>query len=203
VIRIAVVDHGAGNLVSIGRALENCGASVNVATTPHDLDHASGVVLPGVGATGAAMTFLAGAGMDEALRSWQRSMLGICVGMQMLFESSEEDDGACLGLLPGRVGRLRAPILPHMGWNDVHHEGDPIFTGIADGTTFYFAHSFAAQPAAPPAEIATTTYGDRFSSAVRNGDRVGVQFHPERSGQAGLRLLANFVAICRGRSRAT
>ena len=90
-----------------------------------------------------------------------------------------------------------------MGWNDVHHEGDPIFTGIADGTTFYFAHSFAAQPAAPPAEIATTTYGDRFTSAVRNGDRVGVQFHPERSGQAGLRLLANFAATCRGRSRAT
>ena len=202
-IRIAVVDHGAGNLVSIGKALENCGASVNVATTPHDLDHASGVVLPGVGATGAAMTSLVGVGMDEALRSWQRPMLGICVGMQLLFESSEEDDGACLGLLPGRVGRLRAPILPHMGWNDVHHEGDPIFTGIADGTTFYFAHSFAAHPAAPPAEIATTTYGDRFTSAVRNGDRVGVQFHPERSGQAGLRLLANFAATCRGRSRAT
>ena len=201
-IRIAVVDHGAGNLVSIGKALNRCGASVNVATTPHDLTHANGVVLPGVGATGAAMTSLRGVGLDDALRSWQRPILGICVGMQLLFESSAEDDDACLGLLPGRVERLRAPILPHMGWNDVHHEGDPIFTGIVDGTTFYFAHSFAAHPAAPPAEIATTTYGDRFTSAVRIGDRVGVQFHPERSGRAGLRLLANFVSTCRRRSRA-
>ena len=201
-IRIAVVDHGAGNLVSIGKALNRCGASVNVATTPHDLTHANGVVLPGVGATGAAMTSLRGVGLDDALRSWQRPILGICVGMQLLFESSAEDDDACLGLLPGRVERLRAPILPHMGWNDVHHEGDPIFTGIVDGTTFYFAHSFAAHPAAPPAEIATTTYGDRFTSAVRIGDRVGVQFHPERSGRAGLRLLANFVSTCGGGSRA-
>ena len=198
--RIAVVDHGAGNLVSIGRALQTCGASVTVATIPGDLGGAAAVVVPGVGATGAAMASLNRTGMDEALRSWNRPLLGICVGMQLLFESSAEDDGACLGLVPGRVERLSAPILPHMGWNAVHHREDPIFTGIAAGTTFFFAHSFAA-PVLDPA-IATTNYDRAFTSAVRAEDRVGVQFHPERSGLAGLRLLANFVSACAARSHA-
>lgn len=200
-IRVAVVDHGAGNLVSVGRALETCGASVAVATTGRDLADAAAVILPGVGATGAAMTSLNSTGMDDALRSWDRPLLGICVGMQVLFESSAEDDGACLGLLPGRVERLSASVLPHMGWNDVHHQGDPIFTGITDGAPFYFAHSFAMGPA-PGVGIATTIYGSPFTAAARAGNRVGVQFHPERSGRAGLRLLANFVSACEARSDA-
>lgn len=201
--RIAIVDHGAGNLVSIDQGLRAAGAHTLVASRPADLDEADAVVLPGVGSTGAAMHTLRESGMAEALQGWERPFLGICVGLQVLFESSEEDGGACLGVLAGRVRRLTAPRLPHMGWNDVRREPDPIFAGIAPDAPFYFVHSFAAVPEEPGIVIGTTDYaGGDFTAAVRAGNIVGVQFHPERSGADGLRVLDNFVRWCAGAVRA-
>lgn len=190
---VAVVDHGAGNLVSIGRGLEAAGATVDVVDHPDGLVGADAVVLPGVGATGAAMKRLGEAGMIDPIREWSGPLLGICVGMQLFFDSSDEADNACLGFISGRVGRLTASPLPHMGWNDVAHNGDPIFRGIPSGATFYFVHSYAPVPTDPTVTIGVADYGGVFAAAVRDGLRVGVQFHPERSGEAGLTLLANFV----------
>ena len=190
---VAVVDHGAGNLVSIGRGLEAAGAAVAVVDHPGGLSGADAVVLPGVGATGAAMARLGEAGMIDAIREWSGPLLGICVGMQLFFDSSDEADNACLGVISGRVRRLTASPLPHMGWNDVAHNGDPIFRDIPSGATFYFVHSYAPVPTDPAVTIGSTDYGGAFTAAVRDGHRVGVQFHPERSGEAGLMLLANFV----------
>ena len=196
--RIVVVDHGAGNLVSIAQGLERAGAEVVVSGAPESLQGADGVVLPGVGTTGAAMDRLTTADLVEPLRRWQGPLLGICVGLQLFFEHSEEDGTDALGLIPGRVARLEdAPLLPHIGWNDVTFDSDPLFAGIASDATFYFVHSFAVVPEDDSTVIAQTTYGHPFVAAARSGDRVGVQFHPERSGPAGLRLLANFVAGCK------
>lgn len=196
--RIAVIDHGAGNLVSIRQGLENQGATVVVADQPADLAAADGIVLPGVGATGAAMRRIREAGLVEPLTEWKGPLFGICVGLQLLFTDSEEDGGSALGLIPGRVRRLEtAPRLPHIGWNDVQIGSDPLFSGISSGTTFYFVHSFAPVPDDPSVVRATTSYGAGFVAAVRSGSRVGVQFHPERSGRAGLRILGNFVDECR------
>lgn len=202
--RIAVIDHGAGNLVSIARGLERAGATVDVIDDPLDLREQSGVVLPGVGATGAAMKRLEVAGFVEPLHEWPGPLLGICVGLQLLFDRSQEDaDGRCLGLIPGEVRRLEgAPLLPHIGWNDVTTTGDPLFAGIRSGTPFYFVHSFAPVPDDPAVVIGTTEYGGPVVAAVRDGARVGVQFHPERSADAGLRILGNFVGICAERADA-
>jgi glutamine amidotransferase len=196
--RLAVIDHGAGNLVSIAQSLENQGAKVMVAKSPHELNGVDGIVLPGVGATGAAMERLRTKGLIEPLSAWQGPLLGICVGLQLLFSASEEDGGKTLGMIPGWVRRLQdAPRLPHIGWNDVRLDGDPLFAGIRDGETFFFVHSYAPVPDDPHTVIATSTYGHEFVAAVRDGNRVGVQFHPERSGSAGLQLLGNFVRECR------
>lgn len=201
---IAVVDHGAGNLVSIGRGLERAGAGVVLATNPSDLTGADGIVLPGVGTTAAAMHRLRGEGLVAPLQQWQGPLLGICVGLQLFFTSSEEHDGGdCLGMLDGTVRRLEAtPLLPHIGWNDVIASDHPIFDGIAPSTPFYFVHSYAPVPDDPAVVIGTTTYGPTFASAVASEARVGVQFHPERSGTAGLRLLQNFVALSEAAARA-
>ncbi len=165
--------------------------------SPRSLRGADGVVLPGVGTTGAAMERLIAADMVEPLRRWQGPLLGICVGLQLFFEHSEEDGTDALGLIPGRVARLeQAPLLPHIGWNDIAFNSDPLFEGVSAGTPFYFVHSFAVVPEDRTTVIAETTYGSSFVAAARAGKRVGVQFHPERSGTAGLRILANFVAAC-------
>lgn len=195
--RIAVVDHGAGNLVSIAQGLEQAGATVAVVDAPAGLAGADGVVLPGVGTTGAAMDRLLAAGMVDPLRHWSGPLLGICVGLQLFFEHSEEDGTDALGVMPGRVTRLAdAPLLPHIGWNDVKFVSDPLFAGVPIDATFYFVHSFAVEPTDRSLVIAETNYGSPFVAAARSGHRVGVQFHPERSGKAGLRMLANFVAAC-------
>jgi glutamine amidotransferase len=198
VTRIAVIDHGAGNLVSIAQGLQDRGALVTVAGAPADLTGIDGIVLPGVGASGAAMDRLRRAGLIEPLTDWPGPLLGICVGLQLFFDTSEEDGGrALLGLIPGSVRRLTsAPRLPHIGWNDLEIGADPLFAGIPDGSTFYFVHSFAPVPRDPAGVIATATYGSAFVAAVRSANRVGVQFHPERSGRAGLRILGNFVDEC-------
>lgn len=201
--RIAVVDHGAGNLVSIAQGLQEAGADVVVTDRSTEFSSADGIVLPGVGTTGAAMKRLTAADMVGPLRDWEGPLLGICVGLQLFFEHSEEDGADALGLIPGRVTRLdKTPLLPHIGWNDVAFKPDPLFIGVSAEATFYFVHSFAVVPEDSNVIIATTEYGEPFVAAARSGRRVGVQFHPERSGASGLRILANFVDESRGETDA-
>ena len=197
---IGVVDHGAGNLVSIGQGLEAVGATVRIVESPADLTGTDGIVLPGVGHTGAAMAGLRSAGLVEAMRHPEVPLLGICVGLQLLFDASDEDGGDCLGVIGGRVTRLEgAPTLPHMGWNPTDLDPDePLFDGLASGTPFYFVHSFAPSPTDESVTAATATHGRQFVAAARQGDIVGTQFHPERSGSDGLRVLGNFLRIVTG-----
>lgn len=194
-----MVDHGAGNLVSITQGLERVGARTVLASEPHQLEEADGVVLPGVGTTGAAMAKLDKAGFVRPLSDWPGPLLGICVGLQLFFEGSSEDDSTCLGLMEGRVERLReTPRLPHIGWNDlVFTADDSLWSGLPADPTFYFVHSYAPIPNDTRLVTAVTQYGRRFCVAVRQGHRVGVQFHPERSGANGLRVLSNFLSDCR------
>jgi imidazole glycerol phosphate synthase glutamine amidotransferase subunit len=200
--RIAVVDYGAGNLVSIDQALTTVGARVTVVRDGAAFIDADGLLVPGVGAAAPAMARLRERGLVEPIRAWiraDRPFLGICLGLQLLFERSEEDDAETLAVLSGTTVRLDdAPTLPHIGWNQVDRTRDHrVFEGIADGADFYFVHSYAGRPRADDGDaiLATTEHGDRFVSAIARGPLLGVQFHPERSGSDGLRLLANFVAI--------
>jgi imidazole glycerol phosphate synthase glutamine amidotransferase subunit len=206
VTRIAVTDYGAGNLVSIDQALRVAGAEVVVARRASELVGADGIVVPGVGAAGPAMARLARRDLVAPIRDWvngDRPFLGICLGMQLLFDGSDEDGTATLGCLPGRTVRLAgAPHLPHIGWNAVRRSREhPLFDGIAAAAPFYFVHSFAPRPdtAAADPTLALTDHGRDFVSAVARGRVAGVQFHPERSGSDGLRLLAGFVALAAGR----
>ena len=199
---IAVVDYGAGNLVSIEQALTRVGARVTIARDRDGLVGADGVVVPGVGAAGPAMARLERHGLLEPLRAWiaeDRPFLGICLGLQLLFEGSDEDDATTLGVLGGRTVRLEdAPTLPHIGWNQVDMVREhPLFAGITNGADFYFVHSYAGAPTASDTVVALTGHGQPFVSAVARGNLLGVQFHPERSGEDGLRLLSNFVALVR------
>ena len=144
------------------------------------------------------MRRLSESGLVDDLKKLPQPLLGICVGMQLFFDTSEEDGGPCLGLIAGRVKALAdTPRLPHIGWNDVQTTPDRIFAGLATDAPFYFVHSYAPVPEDPSVVIGTAEYGRRFTAAVRSGNLVGVQFHPERSGPAGLAVLANFVASCR------
>ena len=202
-VRIAVVDYGAGNLVSIDQALTSVGAQVTIARGQGDLEGVDALVVPGVGAAAPAMERLERAGLTGPIRDWisaDRPFLGICLGLQLLFDASDEDGATTLGVLPGRSEQLRdAPTLPHIGWNQVvRRRSHPVLDGIDDGADFYFVHSFAGQPAGgldDPVVLATTEHGSPFVSAVARGNLVGVQFHPERSGSDGLRLLANVVGL--------
>jgi imidazole glycerol phosphate synthase glutamine amidotransferase subunit len=200
---VAVVDYGAGNLVSIDQALTVAGARVRLAATGADIDGADLLVVPGVGAAAPAMERLHDGGFVAPILAWiaaDRPFLGICLGLQLLFEGSDEDDAQTLGVLPGRTVRLeRAPTLPHIGWNQVaRRRPHAAFAGIADGADFYFVHSYAGMPSGPDgqaAALADTGHGATFVSAVARGRLLGVQFHPERSGSDGLRLLANVVGM--------
>ncbi|NNF62783.1 MAG: imidazole glycerol phosphate synthase subunit HisH, partial [Acidimicrobiia bacterium] len=186
-ITLGVVDHGAGNLVSIAQGLRASGAEVAVLTDGGDWDRFDGIVLPGVGATATAMRRLNSHGLVEPLRSWRKPLLGICVGLQLLFERSDEDGAECLNLLEGHVAKLiDAPRLPHIGWNDVTLRPDPLFMGLGDSEPFYFVHSYAPIPSDVATIIGTSEYQAPFVAAARLGNVVGVQFHPERSGPAGL-----------------
>ena len=201
--RIAVVDYGAGNLVSIDQALRAAGAEVVIARRGTDRRGADGLIVPGVGAAGPAMGRLARRDLVGPIRDWvaeDRPFLGICLGMQLLFEGSDEDGSVTLGILAGRTVRLQdAPRLPHIGWNTVRRTREhPLFTGIAAGAFFYFVHSLAPRPTGVEAAaitLAWTDHGPEFVSAVARGRVAGVQFHPERSGSDGLQLLARFVEL--------
>lgn len=192
---VAVVDYGAGNLRSVGGALDRLGASWRLAPSADELDGAAAVVLPGVGSAGFAMRELERRGLAEPLRRDHRPLLGICLGLQLLFERSEEEGGIdCLGLLPGRARLLSgAPKLPHMGWNLARPaRPHPLFGGAPEGDWFYFAHSFGCEC---PDEVAVafTDHGGPFASAAGDGRVCGVQFHPEKSGAAGLEVLGGWL----------
>jgi len=207
VTRIAIVDYGAGNMVSIEQALERVGAQVTMARRPADLAGVDAIVVPGVGASGPAMARLRKLGLDEAIsRAVTEGMpyLGICLGLQLLFDTSEEDGAAMLGLVPGVVSAIPgAPRLPHIGWNQFETvRAHPLVRGLVSGTAAYFVHSYAGAPLDPSVVVAETEHGGRFPSVIASGRLMGVQFHPERSGDDGLRLLRNFLSIVAGRATA-
>jgi imidazole glycerol phosphate synthase glutamine amidotransferase subunit len=201
----AVVDYGAGNLVSIEQALTGVGADVTITRDPATLTAADALVVPGVGAAAPAMARLAAAGLVDPIRAWiagGRPYLGICLGLQLLFDGSDEDGAVTLGVIAGRTTRLvDAPTLPHIGWNQVERTREhAAFARIAPGADFYFVHSYAGSPVGPDAErtvLARTTHGGSFVSAVARDNVLGVQFHPVRSGSDGLRLLENVVGLVR------
>jgi glutamine amidotransferase len=200
--RIAVVDYGAANLVSITHGLVAVGADVVVAAEPSAMAGADALVVPGVGAAASAMAHLRERGLVEPLCDWVRAgrpCLGVCLGFQILFDGSDEGGAETLGLLPGRTVQLSdAPTLPHIGWNAVQAaRPHPLFDGIADGSYFYFVHSFAPAPADEGIVVARTDHGRPFVSAAARGALYGVQFHPEKSSDAGLRLLSNFLRLVR------
>ncbi len=202
---IAILDYRAGNLTSVERALRHLGFDCAVTDSHEIIRAASHIVFPGVGAAGKSMENLRTLGLDAVLREQLQAgipVLGICVGLQVLFEYSEENDTPCLGILPGTVRLfphdLRSasgePLkIPHMGWNEVRFRGDhPVFRGIAPGSEFYFVHSYYPVPAVADHVVGDVEYGITFSAAVAHGNLVAMQFHPEKSGPPGLRILRNF-----------
>jgi glutamine amidotransferase len=204
-LRVAVVDYGAGNLVSIDQAVRRVGAIPEVVRAADGVAAADALVVPGVGAAGPAMDRLRRQDLVAPIRDWiaaGRPYLGICLGLQLLFDGSDEDGAETLGVLPGRTVRLAAaPSLPHIGWNQVERRREhPLFAGIADRADFYFVHSYAGRLASGAGDvvIGETTHGTTFTSAIASGSLLGVQFHPERSAADGLRLLGNFVTFAAG-----
>ncbi len=197
--RVAVLDYGIGNLRSAEKALERVGAEARLTDSSADVEAADAVVLPGVGAFGACMTSLRERGLEQvALDACAsgRPFLGICVGMQMLFSSSDEDPGiAGLGVIPGHVRYIEGDVVrPQMQWNRLDTDGlDPMFAGLGNRPWMYFVHSLHGVPDDPTMVVATCRYGGRVNAAFRTGSVAAVQFHPEKSASAGLALLANFV----------
>lgn len=202
--RVGLVDYGAGNYTSVRNALRHIGADVDPVRTPADLERQTHVVLPGVGAFAACMRRLESAALVEPLQARiadrDRPFLGICVGMQLLAAIGREfEDYPGLGAIEGEVTRL--PVdgelrLPHIGWNTVTlRDGAPLFAGLGDAPTFYFVHSYHLVPENADVIAATCEYGSQVTAAVRNGSVYGVQFHPEKSQQAGLGLLRNFLEL--------
>ena len=196
--RVAIIDYGAGNLVSIRNALGLLGAEAVVASTADELEDADAILVPGVGASAPAMGRLERQGLVEPIRERVRAgtwYVGICLGLQLLFERSHEDDAEMLGLLAGDVVRIPdPPSLPHIGWNRVEQRRDhALLEGIPDGAPAYFVHSYVPAPADDEVVIAETEHGGRFASIVAADRIVGLQFHPERSGRDGLRLLDNLL----------
>ena len=195
---IVIIDYGAGNLRSIRRALEFAGATVAVVSDPDKVRSADGIVFPGVGAAGAAMDRLHKLGLVEAIEAVvqeNRPFLGICLGMQLLFGAQEEGNTHGLGLLEGRVRSLDAGLkIPQIGWNRVQWVQPGAGYGSGEVADFYFVHSYVVEPENPADVIAVTRYGSVFPSIVRHGEIWGTQFHPEKSGPAGLRLVSGWVA---------
>ncbi len=202
---IAILDYRAGNLTSVERALRYLGFPCEVTDSHEKIRQAERIIFPGVGAAGKSMLDLKSLGLDLVLRERFETgipILGICVGLQVLFEFSEENETPCLSLLPGRVVRFPQDLrdnagetlkIPHMGWNEVHLAGNhPVFKGVPQGSEFYFVHSYYPKPAATKHVACVTEYGFSFASGVAFRNLVAVQFHPEKSGPPGLRIIENF-----------
>lgn len=202
---IAIVDYRAGNLRSVERALRKIGFQCRITCDREDILAAERVVFPGVGAAGRAMDHLRQAGLDLVLRQVfenGRPFLGICIGAQIILDVSDEDHASCLGLLPGRVRAFPSPLesedqrplkIPHMGWNGLDLLKDhPVLRGVRPEDEFYFVHSYYPMPASGDHVMATTDYGIRFPSVIGTGNLIATQFHVEKSGAPGLRILENF-----------
>ncbi len=201
-VEVAVVDYGAGNLRSVAKALEYLGATPVVTSDPHALAKAQAIILPGQGACDSAMRALEGLGLVEPVREAIRGgvpFFGVCLGLQLLFDVSEEGDVECLGILPGRVRLLDDGLkVPHMGWSSVSFRSDhPVFEGVPQESYFYFVHSYYPEPDDAGDTAATASYGRTFCCAVAQGTLMATQFHPEKSGRWGLRLYENFLRFVR------
>jgi glutamine amidotransferase len=196
-----VLDYGAGNLKSVENALSYLGVRYHITSRPADLEGADGVIFPGVGEAAASMTVLRRTGLDNALRDFLssgRKILGICIGCQVIFDRSEESDTECLGLLAGTVRRFphgSGLKVPHMGWNTVHFtRHHPVFADIPQDSAFYFVHSYYPAPADESVIAGRTDYGLPFASCIARKNLVAFQFHLEKSGPLGLKLLPNFLS---------
>lgn len=198
---IAIIDYGAGNLYSVSKAIARLGYEAKIVTDPKELFKAEAVILPGVGSAGDAMKKLKDLKMDIALKQLykeKRPLMGVCLGLQLLFRHSEEDGGYdCLGILPGEVKKF--PLgekIPHMGWNQVKQTvKHPIFEGIPDGANFYFVHSYYAEVREKSMVGGNTDYGINFASLLIKDNLIATQFHPEKSGELGLKLYENFLKM--------
>jgi len=204
---IAVIDTGICNLRSVTKALEAVGATPHVVTTPDELSSSSaqGLVLPGVGALRDCVGSLRSSGLDASVRSWiaaDRPFLGVCLGLQALFERSEEGNVIGLGIFAGQVVKFRRPPefkIPHMGWNTLQfrQKDSPLATGLAaDGESVYFVHSYYCQPEDPSLVLAEADYGGPFTAAIGRGRAFATQFHPEKSQSKGLQIYRNFASVC-------
>jgi imidazole glycerol-phosphate synthase subunit HisH len=198
---IAIIDYGAGNLRSVINAVTQIGHRAEITNRPEEILRASAVIFPGVGAAGDTMTTLQKLGLTETIQRLideDRPLFCVCIGLQVLFTGTEEGGWhECLNIIPGAVKKLPGGLkIPHMGWNQVKQKfSHPIFAGIPDGTNFYFVHSYYALPEDKSLILAETDYGISFCSALSRGNLVATQFHPEKSGEPGLRMYDNFIKL--------
>lgn len=194
-VRAVIIEAGGANFGSLMAACARIGVDAELTDSPDAIRNATHVILPGVGAAAQAMRSLRERGLDRVIASLTQPLLGICLGMQLLFERSDEGGVECLGVLPGEVRRLpAAPRWPHMGWNTIAAtRPHALFDGLGDADWFYFVHGYAAP--ASDAAIATSEHGAPFAAAVARNNVCGMQFHPEKSAAAGRRALANFFAL--------
>lgn len=194
---VTIIDSGGANIASLKFALTRLGVSSELTADPERIRAAERVILPGVGAAAAGMQKLREAGLENVIPQLTQPVLGICLGMQLLFDRSEEEDAACMGIITGQARLFTATTdlsVPHMGWNQIEVTcNSQLLDGIADGAYFYFVHSYAVDVLSTT--LATADYSQPFSAIVRDGNFMGCQFHPERSGVDGARLLSNFLAM--------
>jgi len=201
---IAIIDYGAGNLRSVANAIKKSGYHPRVTGDPSEVLDSAAVILPGVGAAADTMNSLEKLGMTDAIRQLiqrGRPLFAICVGLQILFSGTEEGGWhECLGVIPGKVKRLPPGLkIPHIGWNQVKQRfSHPVFDGISDEANFYFVHSFYAEPEDMSVVAGTTSYGVSMCSIVVKNNLIATQFHPEKSGEQGLKMYANFLKIALG-----
>ena len=197
---IAIVDYQAGNLRSVQKALQRYGANAVITSDPKSIETANGVVFPGQGASDPSICALRDRALIDPIRNCIESgkpFMGVCLGLQLLLDASDEGVEPGLGLIPGRVKRLPEGLkVPHMGWNEVRFRAEhPVLNGVLDGTHFYFVHSYIADPADDSVVAGTTSYGVEFCSVAAKDNWIAFQFHPEKSGAVGLRLYQNFVRM--------